>query len=158
MKRSLRTGLGFGITSGIITTIGLMVGLYSGTQSQLAVIGGVLTIAIADSFSDALGIHVSKEFENISTTRCIWEATITTLLSKFILATMFIIPLMTLELKTAINLSIVLGVIIMAAFSAFIAKDQKVPMMPVIAEHLAIMIFVLFATHYAGIIIRSYFF
>ena len=55
--------MSFGLTSGIITTLGLIVGLHSGTHSKLAVIGGILTIAMADAFSDALGIHVSEESE-----------------------------------------------------------------------------------------------
>jgi len=41
MRHSLKTGLSFGLTSGIITTIGLMVGLNSGTHSKLVVIGGI---------------------------------------------------------------------------------------------------------------------
>ncbi|MBW2265656.1 MAG: hypothetical protein JRF28_05735, partial [Deltaproteobacteria bacterium] len=56
MKHALKTGLSFGLTSGTITTLGLMVGLHSGTHSKLVVLGGILTIAIADAFSDALGI------------------------------------------------------------------------------------------------------
>jgi len=49
MKHQLKTGVSFGLTSGIITTLGLMVGLHSGTQSRIAVVGGILTIAIADA-------------------------------------------------------------------------------------------------------------
>jgi hypothetical protein len=64
MKHSWKVGLSFGLTSGIITTLGLMVGLNSSTNSKLVVIGGIMTIAIADSPSDALGIHVSEESEN----------------------------------------------------------------------------------------------
>ena len=52
MKHSLKTGLSFGLTSEIITTLGLMVGLNSSTHSDLVVIGGILTIAIADGFLD----------------------------------------------------------------------------------------------------------
>ena len=63
MNHSIKVGVSFGITSGIITTLGMMVGLQSGTHSKLVVIGGVLMIAIADAFSDALGIHVSEESE-----------------------------------------------------------------------------------------------
>ena len=54
MEHSFRVGMSFGLTSGIITTLGLIVGLHSGTHSKLAVIGGILTIAMADAFSDAL--------------------------------------------------------------------------------------------------------
>ncbi|MEO0185998.1 MAG: VIT1/CCC1 transporter family protein, partial [candidate division WOR-3 bacterium] len=75
LKHSLKTGFSFGSTSGIITTLGLMVGLHSGTHSKIVVIGGILTIAIADAFSDALGIHVSEESENKHSTKEIWEST-----------------------------------------------------------------------------------
>lgn len=64
MRHSLKVGFSFGITSGILTTLGLMVGLSSGTNLKLAVVGGILTIAIADSFSDTMGIHISEESEN----------------------------------------------------------------------------------------------
>ena len=86
MKHSLKVGFSFGLTSGIITTLGLMVGLNSGTRSKLVIIGGVLTIAIADAFSDALGIHISEESENRHSGKEIWEATMSTFLSKFIFA------------------------------------------------------------------------
>ena len=75
MKHSLKVGFSFGLTSGIITTLGLLTGLNSSTNSKLVVIGGILTIAIADAFSDALGIHVSEESENKHTSREIWEST-----------------------------------------------------------------------------------
>ena len=80
-NHSLSIGLHFGLTSGIITTLGLMVGLSSGTNSKLAVIGGILTIAIADSFSDALGIHISEESENIHSSKEIWISTFSTFIS-----------------------------------------------------------------------------
>ena len=54
MNHSVKTGFSFGFTSAIITTLGLMVGLNAGTHSRLVVLGGILTIAIADAFSDAL--------------------------------------------------------------------------------------------------------
>jgi len=84
MKDSLRTGISFGLTSAIITTLGLMVGLHSGTGSKMVVLGGVFTIAIADAFSDALGIHISEESENVHTVGQIWGATIATFLAKLI--------------------------------------------------------------------------
>lgn len=55
------TGLSFGLTSGVITTLGLIVGLHAGTHSRMVVIGGILTVAVSDAMSDALGIHISEE-------------------------------------------------------------------------------------------------
>ena len=78
LKSSLKTGLSFGLTSGVITTLGLMVGLHSGTHSKSVVLGGILTIAVADSLSDALGIHVAEESKNHGSHRDIWEATLAT--------------------------------------------------------------------------------
>jgi hypothetical protein len=78
INESLKTGLSFGLTSGVITTLGLMVGLHSGTHSKLAVAGGILTIAIADAFSDALGIHISEESENAHTRKQVWVSTAAT--------------------------------------------------------------------------------
>ena len=75
MKHSKKIGISFGLTSGLITTLGLMTGLYSGTNSKLVVIGGILTIAFADSLSDSLGIHISEESENKHTHKEIWEST-----------------------------------------------------------------------------------
>jgi hypothetical protein len=56
MKIQVRKGVSFGLTSGVITTLGLIVGLHSGTHSKIAVISGIPTIAIADAMSDALGM------------------------------------------------------------------------------------------------------
>jgi hypothetical protein len=44
MDRSLKTGVHFGLISGVITTLGLMVGLHSGTHSLRAVAEGILTM------------------------------------------------------------------------------------------------------------------
>jgi hypothetical protein len=50
-----------GLTSGIITALGLIAGLYLFTGSRSVVLGGILTISIADLFSDVLGIHIAEE-------------------------------------------------------------------------------------------------
>lgn len=150
MKHSLRKGFSFGLTSGIITTLGLMVGLHSGTHSKIIVLGGVLTIAIADAFSDALGIHVSEEAENKHTTKEIWESTISTFFSKFLFALTFIIPIILLKLSTAIVIGVIWGLTILGILSYNIAKDQKVKSLGVIAEHLIIALIVIIITHFVG--------
>jgi len=78
LYHSLRVGISFGVTSGSITTLGLLVGLSAGTSSRPAVLGGIFTIAVADSLSDALGIHASEESEGIHGQREVWTATVAT--------------------------------------------------------------------------------
>jgi VIT1/CCC1 family predicted Fe2+/Mn2+ transporter len=150
MKHSLKTGFSFGLTSGIITTLGLMVGLHSGTHSKLVVIGGILTIAVADAFSDALGIHVSEETENKHATKEIWESTISTFLAKFVFALTFLVPLLLLQLSTAIIVSVAWGLSLLGIFSFFIAKEQKAKPWKVVMEHLIIALVVIVTTHYVG--------
>lgn len=157
MKYSWKIGFSFGLTSGIITTLGLMVGLYSGTHSKLAVIGGVLTIAIADAFSDALGIHISQESQNHHTVREIWESTFATFLSKFVFALTFIIPVLLLELSTAIVVSVVWGLSVLGILSFYIAKERKTKPWKVVVEHLIIAVLVIVITHYVGNWISSTF-
>ena len=150
MRHSIKTGLSFGLTSGIITTLGLMVGLYSSTHSKLVVIGGILTIAIADAFSDAFGIHFSEESENKHTTIEIWQSAISTFFSKFAIALTFIIPLLLLQLSIAVVVSVIWGFSVLAIFSFYIAKEQKAKPWRMITEHLIIAFVVIVITHYVG--------
>lgn len=150
LKGSFKTDLSFGLTSGIITTLGLMVGLHSGTHSKLVVIGGIVTIAVADAFSDALGIHVSQESENQHSTREIWESTLATFLAKFLFAATFLMPILLLPITSAIVVSVGWGLFLLGLFSFYMAKDQQVPPWPVITEHLVIALLVIAITHYVG--------
>jgi len=157
MRHSLKVGFSFGLTSGVITTLGLMVGLYSGTHSKLAVIGGILAIAVADAFSDALGIHISEESEIKHTTREIWESTISTFFSKFGIALTFIVPVLLFELPRAIVVSVIWGLSILSILTFTIAREQKVRPWKKIAEHLAVAVTVVVIAHYLGDWISSVF-
>ena len=150
MNHSIKIGLSFGLTSGIITTLGLMVGLHSGTHSKVAILGGILTIAVADAFSDALGIHISEESESTHTTKEIWQATISTFVFKFICPLMFIVPVLLLDLSTAIVVSIVWGLLVLSILSFRIAREQHEPPWKVIGEHLLVATVVICITHYIG--------
>ena len=150
MKDSLRTGITFGLTSAVITTLGLMIGLNSGSGSKMIVLGGIITIAIADAFSDALGIHVSEESENVHTTWEVWCATISTFLAKFCFALTFIVPVLLLPLETAIFVSVAWGLSILAVLSYVIAKSQSVQPWKIIGEHLLIALVVIAVTHWVG--------
>lgn len=157
IKESARTGFGFGITSGVITTLGLMIGLNSGTHSKVAVLGGILTIAVADAFSDALGIHISEESKGNRKPKEIWIATFSTFLSKFIFALTFVIPVILFSLTQAVTISILMGLSYLAIFSFYLAKKQKEKPWSIILEHLLVAIFVIVISHLTGDLIRGIF-
>jgi VIT1/CCC1 family predicted Fe2+/Mn2+ transporter len=132
------TGVFFGTGSGVITTLGLIVGLFAGTESLAAVMGGILVIAVSDSMSDAFGIHLSEEARPDSTSRSVWLATIATLLTKFLMASTFVLPLLLLPLQQAVIACLIWGAVVLTVLSVFIARQQGQPALPVVAEHLGI--------------------
>ena len=150
MENSLRTGITFGLTSAVITTLGLMVGLHSGTHSRIVVLGGILTIAIADAFSDALGIHVSEESENTHTVREVWVATVATFLAKFLFALTFLVPVLLLPLSTALIVSFIWGTSILGLLSYSMAKSQGKTPWKIMGEHIMIALVVIGITHLVG--------
>lgn len=156
LNSSIKTGFSFGLTSGVITTLGLMVGLMSGTQSRLAVIGGVVTIAIADALSDSLGMHISQESDN-HTKKEVWQATLSTFVFKFLFALTFLAPVLFLELTTAVLVSIVWGMALLAILSYAIAKAEKENPIKIISEHLLIAMVVITATYFVGRLVGAVF-
>lgn len=145
-----RTGLFFGATSGVITTLGLITGLNAGTHSMTAVIGGIFVIAVADSMSDALGIHLAEESDPNATTHHIWSATISTFVNKFIFAISFAVPLLLLPLDQAVIASLLWGMLVIIVLSYFLARAQKASPVLIVAEHLGIAILVVVLSHLIG--------
>lgn len=151
MKHSVKKGLGFGLTSGVITTLGMIVGLHAGTGSRMVVLGGIFIIALADALSDALGTHISEESEDQHSNKEIWEATFATFGTKLIVALTFIIPVLLFSLTPAIWISIIWGLSLIIIFSYLISREEGLKSsLYVVFEHLVIAVFVIIATHYVG--------
>ncbi len=157
MRESIKTGLGFGLTSGVITTLGLLVGLDASTGSKLAIIGGILTIAIADSFSDALGIHNSEESKKRNGKRAIWEATITTFLAKFFISISFVVPFLLLEISQSVIVSLFWGALLLIIFNYRFAKRRNESIFKFIFSHLVVAAIVVVIAYFAGKGIRVWF-
>ena len=150
MKSSYKIGLSFGLTSGVITTLGLLVGLDAGTHSQPIVLGGILTIAIADSLSDAMGIHLAEESKNNVLTSHIWESTIATFLAKLGIALTFAVPVLLVSLHTAILVSILWGLLLLTMLSVLLSRSQRIAPWKVISEHLLIALCVVALSYFVG--------
>ncbi len=156
MGEGARSGLHFGLTSGVITTLGLTVGLHAGTDSLQAVVGGILTIAVADAMADALGMHISKEADHLPV-RQVWNATFATFATKFLMAISFLLPLLLLPLTVAVVVSVVWGILVVAVLSLRLARARQEAVLPVVGEHVAIAIVVVVATHYLGELVAHLF-
>lgn len=151
-----RTGLFFGATSGVITTLGLITGLKAGTQSLTAVLGGILVIAVADSMSDALGIHLAEESDPETDHSDVWSATIVTFVTKFVFALSFAVPLLLMPLGPAVFASVAWGMLVITVLSYFLARAQGESPWSIIFEHLGIAILVVMLSHFIGVWVATY--
>lgn len=149
-RESFKTGFSFGITSAVITTLGLIVGLHSGTHSKTVVLGAIITIAVADAFSDALGIHVSEESENKHTKSEIWLSALATFAAKFFFALTFAVPVLIFNLYLATLICVGWGMVILGIFSYLLGKRSGNNPWNAVGEHLLIAAVVILITHYIG--------
>lgn len=156
-NKGTRTGIYFGATSGVITTIGLIAGLYAGTDSLVAVLGGIFVVAVSDAMSDALGIHLAQEADPDSNSSHIWAATVSTFLTKLFVALTFALPLMFLSLGIAVLVSVGWGLIVIVLLSYYLARAQKTAVLPVVAEHLGIAVVVVVLAHFIGVWVQKVF-
>jgi hypothetical protein len=149
-EHPIQVGMSFGLVSGVITSLGLVVGLAVGTQSRIAVIGGIVTIAVADSLSDALGIHISEEAESVHSSMEVWMATGVTFLTKFAVASSFLAPVLVLELEKAVWASLAWGIALVASLSWYIAGRQMTSRAVVLAEHVGVAMLVVIVSALVG--------
>lgn len=160
MKKSIITGASFGLVSGVLTTLGLLIGLEVSTQSKLAVISGIITIAIADALSDAFGMHLSQESSETNSAKSVWVATVSTFLSKFMFALTFLIPILFLDMNLAIPVSILWGLLLIFYLSYLISKRKGnggKEFIGVITEHLLLFVLVIISSYLVGRLLSNTF-
>ena len=157
MRAWFKTGFNFGLSSGVITTIGLMVGLFAGTHSTEVVLAGIITIAFADAFSDAFGIHVSQESVNGLSHREVWYTTIVTFLAKLVFALSFVIPILLFSLPVAMIVSLVWALLLIVSANIVIARGERCSPMRVVGEHLLFALVVVAVTYYVGVWVDTLF-
>jgi len=159
MKKSYKAGISFGLVSGVLTTLGLLIGLGVSTQSKAAVIGGILTIAIADALSDSFGVHLSQESSGDNTPKQVWEATFATFFSKFLFALTFLIPISLFNINLALIVSVIWGLILISVLSLVITDDEggrNEGKLPVLSEHLSLFLLIVVLSYLVGFLIEKY--
>ncbi|MFT4312573.1 MAG: hypothetical protein ACMXYF_05080 [Candidatus Woesearchaeota archaeon] len=148
-NRSLLKGISFGLTSGIITTLGLIIGINASTASKETIMAAIAVIALADGLSDAMGIHLSEESQG-SKNSTLWTTSITTFLAKFIFAISFLLFFLVFDTPIAVSLSIIWGFSLIGLFTLYLAKKQHTNPYKTVSLHILAAIVVVVATHYIG--------
>ncbi|MCX8163495.1 MAG: hypothetical protein N3D10_02980 [Candidatus Micrarchaeota archaeon] len=152
----IKTGIGFGLISGTLTTLGLIVGIYFSTKSTLAIIGGIISIAIADAFSDSLAIHISEESKS-SSSKHVFLSTVFTFISKFLVGLIYLPAFLIFHPDLALLIDIFLGSFLIIFYSYLIAKQNNSSPLYTIGEHLFIAFLVICLTYFLGVFINENF-
>ena len=121
--------MSYGISSAVLTTLGIMVGLDSSTQSKVAVVAGITAIAVSDSMSDAMGIYTAKKAERGTTESAAMKNAISVYLTKLAFTLSFLVPFIFLPIQSAIFVSLVWGLMLLSFVSAQIAfvQEESIP-------------------------------
>jgi len=139
----------FGATTAVITNMGLVTGLFFSPNAKMNIIGSILVIALADNISDSLGIHIFQEAEKLKIKE-VWLSTLTNFMTRFLVSMVFVLIIALVPIKEAVVGLVVLGMTLLTVISYFVARSQNRNPLFAIAEHIAIAVIVIFASHWVG--------
>ena len=140
----------FGIASGVLTTLGIIIVLDASTVSRVAVIAGIVAVGVADSMSDAFGVYSLKKSERGTSQKNAITASVSTFLGKLICAATFIIPFMVVPTDAAVRISIMWGVLLLILVNFEIAIIQRESIWKTIVLNVFLAMLVMVISYYAG--------
>ena len=151
---SLRQGLFFGLNSGVLTTLGVICGLVQADISKYILIISVLSLAIADSTSEAYGLYVSKKAEIVddhSNNPLI--SSISLYVMKFIIVASFLLPLLftnNLWLYKSMIWPITWGTILLLFLDFNLSTIRKENILNYLVPHVVLVFLIVVSTKYFG--------
>ena len=153
-KIGARQGAVFGFMEGIVMLMGVLIGLAATGERRIAVIG-VLVAGVADAFANTAGFYASEESEKIHTKKEIALSSLFCLISTIAATAIILVPLIFLEMKTAIYFSFAVAIVTLLFIGLYISRQTKQEPWKVVAKYITMGVITAFATHYAGLIIIS---
>jgi VIT1/CCC1 family predicted Fe2+/Mn2+ transporter len=145
-----------GSSAAIITNVSLIVGLGSAQAGKGPILGGLLTIALADNISDSLGIHLYKESEGCGE-RLSSLATILNFLSRLLISLSFVAIVLIFPISQSILVGIVWGLLLLALISYLITRSNHENSISEIIKHVLVAVIVILLSRFVGYLIADYF-
>jgi VIT1/CCC1 family predicted Fe2+/Mn2+ transporter len=143
------TKYSLGSTAAIITSMGIVAGLAQNDSLKMITIASLLTFAIADNISDALGIHIYKESEGASKTATL-KATFGNFFTRLGVVLSFVLIVLLSNASTALFISCVWGLGLLSFISYKIAKIKNSSPRREVFWHLAVSIGVIIGSTVIG--------
>jgi len=142
-------GAMFGLMDGIITTIGVVLGM-SAFGNQPTLIIAAMAAALANSIANAAGVHVGTESSRMFSQDHVMLSTAYAFLSTLVVSITVIIPHFFLPLIQATWLSVAVGAVILGAMGFFVARYRNRTPWKIILEYVAIGLIVSLVTYLGG--------
>ncbi|TSC92863.1 MAG: hypothetical protein Athens101428_786 [Candidatus Berkelbacteria bacterium Athens1014_28] len=143
-------GVTFGLASGVLTTLGMIIGINAATSSRLAIIASILTIAISDSLSDALGMYLSEESRLDEQKQSVKIISLFTFLGRFFFSAIFLLPFFFFSIDQSVIISLIFGLFLMTIAMIIIAVRKKEPIIKTVLAHILWVVIVIFLSYFIG--------
>ena len=160
MNSSFRQGMFFGANSGILTTVGLISGLVQTKITKNYLIISIISLAIADSISEAYGMYISKKAENINDdSQNPIYALSGLLIMKFFIVISFLIPfLFSNNMKYFKNLHWIIwwSLFLISIIDYNISKLREESLAKYLIPHIFVLFLVVYLTQYFGKMIEKF--
>jgi VIT1/CCC1 family predicted Fe2+/Mn2+ transporter len=115
--------------------MGLIAGLTQGFNAETSIITGLFIVAVADNISDSFSIHIYKESEGASRKE-INSSTFGNFTVRLFLALTFVLIVLMFPPYSALIISSIWGLILLAILSYLIAKQKETHPLREVAWHL----------------------
>ena len=145
----------FGATGAVTSSLALMVGLNQLEVSKISLIGALLVLGLADNIADSLGMHIYSESKSKSQTKKLNTAT--NYLTRLGITLLLIAFVVLLPFPYALAASVIIGMLVIALLSYFIAVEHGLDVRRTLAEHLVVTVLVLIVSQLVGSSIREMF-
>ncbi len=143
-------GITYGVMDGVLTCLGVIMGL-SAAGNKFFLLLAVLAVGLADAMADSAAFHVGQETETHHRKKEIRKSTVLTFIGVFGGFLVLGIPILFLELSTAILVSGAMGMAILAGLGYTVASiNPKHKKSRLMWEYVAMGIFVSVVTYFVG--------
>ena len=143
------TGISFGGTAAIVTSMALIVGLDAANAGRAAMVSALLIAAVADNLTDSLSVHMYQESERLEE-REAFIGTLTNFVTRFIVCLSFVLIVVLFQKHAAAVGGIIWGMSLLTVLTYILARHRKVSTMSELGKHLAVALVIIFVSKGIG--------
>ncbi len=139
----------YGGTAGIVISTSLIMGLSAASATKVAIVSGLLIVAIADNLTDALSIHIYQESQQLEPRKA-FRLTLTNFGTRLLISLSFVSLVVFLPMKTAVIAAVIWGILLLSTLTYLIARERNINFVPEIIKHVSVAVIVILASQFIG--------